>query len=428
MGEIGIGLIGFGTVGTGVVRLLLQNASLLEERIGLRLKLRRIADIDIQRDRGVKVPQELLTTDPFQVIEDPRVDIVVELIGGIEPAKSFILRALELGKPVVTANKALLAQHGRELFEKAQQKGIPIGFEGSVGGGIPVIKALREGLVANRIEVILGILNGTSNYILTKMTEEGKEFEEALREAQRLGYAEADPSLDVQGTDAAHKLTILASLAFGTWVDLDRVYVEGISHLSPLDIEFSKEFGYRIKLLAIAKWETEGLQLRVHPTMVPAEHVLSQVKGVYNAVYLAGDATGPLLLYGQGAGALPTGSAVVSDLVQVATKGNHCLLPFNPERRLPLKGIDELRCPYYLRFTAVDRPGVLSKISRILGDNDISIASVIQKGRTRTGTVPIVMMTHEAVERNVRRAIEAIDSLDVIKDSTKLLRVEPLAL
>lgn len=428
MGEIGVGLIGFGTVGTGVVRLLLENASLLEERIGLRLKLRRIADLDIERDRGVKIPREILTTDALQVIEDPTVDIVVELIGGIEPAKSFILRALELGKPVVTANKALLAQHGKELFEKAQQKGVPIGFEGSVGGGIPVIKALREGLVANRIEVILGILNGTSNYILTKMTEEGKDFEEALREAQRLGYAEADPSLDVEGTDAAHKLTILASLAFGTWVDLDWVYVEGISHLSPLDIEFSKEFGYRIKLLAIAKRGTEGLQLRVHPTMIPAEHLLSQVKGVYNAIYLAGDAVGPTLLYGQGAGALPTGSAVVSDLVQVATRGDHGLLPFDLDRRPSLKGIEELRCPYYLRFTAVDRPGVLSKISGILGENDISIASVIQKGRTRTGAVPIVMMTHEAVERNVRRALEAIDSLDVIRDSTKLLRVEPIAL
>ncbi|RLB02902.1 MAG: homoserine dehydrogenase, partial [Deltaproteobacteria bacterium] len=425
---IGVGLIGFGTVGTGVVRLLLENASLLEERIGLRLKLRRIADLDIERDRGVKIPREILTTDALQVIEDPTVDIVVELIGGIEPAKSFILRALELGKPVVTANKALLAQHGKELFEKAQQKGVPIGFEGSVGGGIPVIKALREGLVANRIEVILGILNGTSNYILTKMTEEGKNFEEALREAQRLGYAEADPSLDVEGTDAAHKLTILASLAFGTWVDLDWVYVEGISHLSPLDIEFSKEFGYRIKLLAIAKRGTEGLQLRVHPTMIPAEHLLSQVKGVYNAIYLAGDAVGPTLLYGQGAGALPTGSAVVSDLVQVATRGDHGLLPFDLDRSPPLKGIEELRCPYYLRFTAVDRPGVLSKISGILGENDISIASVIQKGRTRTGAVPIVMMTHEAVERNVRRALEAIDSLDVIRDSTKLLRVEPIAL
>lgn len=428
MGEIGVGLIGFGTVGTGVVRLLLENASLLEERIGLRLKLRRIADLDIERDRGVKIPREILTTDALQVIEDPTVDIVVELIGGIEPAKSFILRALELGKPVVTANKALLAQHGKELFEKAQQKGVPIGFEGSVGGGIPVIKALREGLVANRIEVILGILNGTSNYILTKMTEEGKDFEEALREAQRLGYAEADPSLDVEGTDAAHKLTILASLAFGTWIDLDWVYVEGISHLSPLDIEFSKEFGYRIKLLAIAKRGTEGLQLRVHPTMIPAEHLLSQVKGVYNAIYLAGDAVGPTLLYGQGAGALPTGSAVVSDLVQVATRGDHGLLPFDLDRRPSLKGIEELRCPYYLRFTAVDRPGVLSKISGILGENDISIASVIQKGRTRTGAVPIVMMTHEAVERNVRRALEAIDSLDVIRDSTKLLRVEPIAL
>jgi len=423
--DIGIGLIGFGTVGTGVVRILQNNADLIEGRLGRRLVLRKIADLDIKRDRGVPIQRDMLTTDAYEVIDDPTVDIVVELIGGIEPAKSFILRALELGKPVVTANKALLAQHGAEIFGKAAEKGIPLGFEASVGGGIPVLKALREGLVANNIEAILGILNGTSNYILTRMTEEGLDFKRALSQAQRLGYAEADPSLDVDGVDAAHKLTILASFAFGTWIDFKRVYVEGIRDISPLDIEFSREFGYRIKLLAIAKRDGGKIELRVHPTMIPEGHLLSQVQGVYNAIYIVGDSVGPTLFYGQGAGSAPTGSAVVSDLVDIVRRGRLLQLPSFAKDR-PLKDIEDLRCPYYLRFTAVDRPGVLSKISGILGENDISIASVIQKGRTKRGAVPIVMMTHEAVERNIRRAIEEIDALDVIKDSTKLIRVEAL--
>lgn len=423
--DIGIGLIGFGTVGTGVVRILQNNADLIEGRLGRRLVLRKIADLDIKRDRGVPIQRDMLTTDAYEVIDDPTVDIVVELIGGIEPAKSFILRALELGKPVVTANKALLAQHGAEIFGKAAEKGIPLGFEASVGGGIPVLKALREGLVANNIEAILGILNGTSNYILTRMTEEGLDFKRALSQAQRLGYAEADPSLDVDGVDAAHKLTILASFAFGTWIDFKRVYVEGIRDISPLDIEFSREFGYRIKLLAIAKRDGGKIELRVHPTMIPEGHLLSQVQGVYNAIYIVGDSVGPTLFYGQGAGSAPTGSAVVSDLVDIVRQGRLLQLPSFAKDR-PLKDIEDLRCPYYLRFTAVDRPGVLSKISGILGENDISIASVIQKGRTKRGAVPIVMMTHEAVERNIRRAIEEIDALDVIKDSTKLIRVEAL--
>ncbi|RLA84123.1 MAG: homoserine dehydrogenase, partial [Deltaproteobacteria bacterium] len=267
-------------------------------------------------------------------------------------------------------------------------------------------------------------LNGTSNYILSKMTEEGMDYESALREAQRLGYAEADPSLDVDGFDAAHKLTLLASLAFGSWVDFGRVYVEGIRNISPIDIEFAREFGYRIKLLAIAKEDPEGVQLRVHPTMIPEEHLLARVNGVLNAVYVLGDAIGPLLLYGQGAGSLPTASAVISDLSDVV-KGRN-LLPQFSEGAVKTKEIEELRCVYYLRFSAIDRPGVLSKISGILGKNDISIASVIQKGRTRKGAVPIVMITHEAVERNIRRALEEIDTLDVIRDSTKFIRAESL--
>ncbi len=421
---IGIGLIGFGTVGTGVVKLLKENQQILKERLGTSLILKRIADLDLERDRGVEVPREILTRDALKVIEDPEVKVVVELIGGIEPARTYILRALELGKPVVTANKALLALHGKEIFQRARQRGVTIGFEASVGGGIPVIKVLKEALVANRIKAIFGILNGTSNYILSKMTEEGMDYDNALREAQRLGYAEADPSLDVDGFDAAHKLTLLASLAFGSWVDFKKVYVEGIRNISPIDIEFAREFGYRIKLLAIAKEDPEGIQLRVHPTMIPEGHLLARVNGVLNAVYVLGDAVGPLLLYGQGAGSLPTASAVISDLSDVV-KGRNPLPQF-PKGDMKTKEIEELRCVYYLRFSAIDRPGVLSKISGILGKNGISITSVIQKGRTRKGAVPIVMITHEAVERNIRRALEEIDTLDVIRDSTKLIRAESL--
>jgi homoserine dehydrogenase len=421
---LGIGLIGFGTVGSGVVKLLLQNKDLIEKRLGKPLYLRKIADLDLERDRGVKVPPEILTRDAFEVIEDPQVQVVIELIGGIEPAKTYILRALELGKPVVTANKALLALHGREIFEKAREKNLSVGFEASVGGGIPIIKAVKESLVGNRIKAIFGILNGTSNFILTKMSDEALSYEDALKRAQKLGYAEADPSLDVEGLDAAHKLVLLASLAFGEWIDFKNVYVEGITRISPLDIQFAHEFGYKVKLLAIAKEDRDGLQLRVHPTLIPKGHPLSQVNGVFNAVYVIGDAVGPLLFYGQGAGSLPTASAVVSDLGDLL-RGN-TKLPLFSLPSLKIKGMEEIRCVYYLRFSAIDRPGVLSKISGILGENDISIASVIQKGQTRKGAVPIVMMTHEAVERNIRRALEAIDALPIIKDSTKLIRVESL--
>jgi len=427
MREIGVGIIGFGTVGTGVVKILQENGELIAERLGGRLAIRKIADIDLQRERDVEVPSSLLTTDAHEVIRDPRVDVVVELIGGEEPARSLILEAIREGKHVVTANKALLAHRGREIFEAAKERGVQVGFEASVGGGIPIIRSLNEGLVANRIRAIFGILNGTSNYILTRMTEQGEEFGEALREAQSLGYAEADPRLDVEGIDAAHKLTILASLASGSWVEFERVYVEGITRITPLDIQFSMEFGYRIKLLAIAKMTSEGVELRVHPTMLPRDHLLAQVEGVYNAIYVTGDMVGPTMFYGQGAGGLAAGSAVVSDLVSVGkrilegAKGRGLLFMGGP---VTYKAMEDLVCPYYLRFTAVDRPGVLSKISGILGANEISIASVIQKGREVNGAVPVVMMTHEAREEAVKRALEEIDRLEVIKDKTTLIRVE----
>jgi homoserine dehydrogenase len=430
MKEIKIGLIGFGTVGAGVVRILQENASLITQRLGGEIRLHKIADIDLKRDRGVQVPKEILTTDAEAVLADPDIAICIELVGGIEPARTFILKAMEAGKHVVTANKALLALHGAEIFAAAQKYGVKIGFEASVGGGIPIIRSLREGLVANRITSIFGILNGTSNYILTRMTQEGKRFQEVLTEAQQLGYAEADPSLDVAGIDAAHKLAILATLAFGIRVDFADIFVEGITHITPLDIQYSSEFGYRIKLLAIGKGDTGRVELRVHPTMLPAHHLLSTVEGVYNAIYLSGDATGPTMFYGQGAGALPTGSAVVSDLVDLGqdiihgVKGGDSHAPSWSAEGGKIKAMEEVITPYYLRFTAVDRPGVLSTIAGVLGDHEISIASVIQKGRRIKGAVPIVMMTHEAVEKDVRQALQILDGLDIIQAETILIRVE----
>lgn len=433
MRTVKVGLIGFGTVGAGVVRILEKNSALITRRLGARIELKRVADLDVATDRGVEVKPGVLTTRAEEVLEDPEIEIVMELIGGIEPAKSFILRAIRNGKHVVTANKALLALHGEEIFGEAGGRGVDVNFEGSVGGGIPLIRSVKEGLVANRIDSIVGILNGTSNYILTRMTNEGKDFKEALREAQRNGYAEADPTYDVEGIDAAHKLSILIRLAFGTPIAFEDISIGGISEISPLDIAFSREFGYRIKLLAIAKIDGERLEARVFPTMIPEHHLLATVEGVFNAIYIKGDAVGPTLFYGQGAGQMPTGSAVVSDLVELArnlltnAQGRRVpLLSFQESalKKIPLKKREEVMMPFYMRFSALDRPGVLSKISGILGQNDISISSVIQKGRRIDGAVPIVMMTHEAKERDVHRALGEIDKLDVILGKTMILRVE----
>ena len=431
--EINVGLIGFGTIGSGVVKVLQRNATLIEKRMGARLVLKKIADIDIVSDRGVKVRPGLLTKNVEEVLRAPEIDIVMELIGGIEPAKTFVLQAIRNKKHVVTANKALIALHGDEIFNTAHRFGVDVGFEASVGGGIPLIRSIKEGLVANRIHSIFGILNGTSNYILSKMTDEGKSFKEVLREAQAKGYAEADPTYDVEGIDAAHKLTILIRLAFGTPLHLDEVFTGGISEITPVDIEFSREFGYRIKLLAIAKFEEGKLEARVHPTMIAEGHLLSTVSSVFNAIYIEGDAVGPTLFYGQGAGEMPTASAVVSDLVEL---GRNLLIEASDQRvpglsyqasaieKIPLKPMEDVICPYYMRFSAVDRPGVLSRISGILGKNGISIASVIQKGRKIKGAVPIVMMTHEAKEKNMHRALHEIDRLGAIRAKTRFIRVE----
>lgn len=434
--RIGVGLIGFGTVGTGVVKILQQNAALIRRRVGVPVELVRVADLDVTTDRGVKLPAGVLTTDARRALDDPAIDIVLELIGGYDAAKRIILEAMERGKQVVTANKALLAVHGEEIFEAAARHGVDLGFEASVGGGIPVIRALREGLAANTILSIYGIINGTSNYILSRMSREGHGFQEVLAEAQKAGYAEADPTFDVAGIDSAHKLSIMVSLAYGTPVNFKDVYTEGITRLTPLDIAYAKEFGYTIKLLGIAKLtggEQDGvIEARVHPTMIPSDSPIAQVEGVYNAIQLVGDAVSDIVLYGQGAGAMPTGSAVVSDVIDIARnllRGSSGRVPpasFQRDQRSPLRlcPIEDIATLYYLRFMVLDRPGVLSQIAGVLGRQGISISSVLQKGRKEGQTVPVVIMTHTATERSVQTALREIDRMAFISEPTTLIRVE----
>jgi homoserine dehydrogenase len=427
--KISVGIIGFGTVGTGTVKILLENKEIIKERIGFEINLRRIADLDIFRDRDIRLPKSILTSNVDDILSDPETDIVVELIGGIRPAKDFILKAINNRKHVVTANKALLATEGNEIFTAAHKREVEIGFEASVAGGIPIIKVIREGLVANRIKAIYGIINGTSNYILTKMTEEDVEFSKALKEAQAFGYAEADPTLDIEGIDSAHKLAILAYLSYGIPVSYRDIYTEGISRISPQDISFASELGYKVKLLAIAKESDSKIELRVHPTMLPKEYLISKVDGPFNAIYIEGDATGSTLYYGRGAGCMPTGSAVVSDIVDIARnimKNATGRVPVLTKtlRNLKIKRMDDVISMYYFRFSALDKPGVLSKISGILGNYNISIASVIQKGRSVGEAVPLVVRTHKAKERDVRKAISEIDRLPIVMDKTVFMRVE----
>lgn len=430
--KINVGIIGFGTIGTGTAKILINNAEIIKRRLGAPVVLKRIADLDIKKDRGIKLEKGVLTEKAEDILNDPDIDIVIELIGGYEPAKKFILKAIENGKNVVTANKALLAVHGEEIYKAAAAKNVDIGFEGSVGGGIPIIRVLKEGLAANNILSIYGIINGTSNYILTKMTNEGKAFSDVLSEAQRLGYAEADPTFDIEGIDSAHKLAVLATLAFGTPVKFDNIYTEGITKVTPLDIEYAKEFGYKIKLLAISKMDNGEIEVRVHPTMVPNEYLISTVEGVFNAIYIAGDAVGETMFYGRGAGDMPTGSAVVSDIIEIARDIiNNSIgrvpspsFQLNERKALKIKKMDEIVCPFYLRFMAMDNPGVLSKISGVLGEHNISIASMIQKGRKEGGAVSVVMMTHEAKEKDVQDALTEIDKMSFVSAKTAFIRVE----
>jgi homoserine dehydrogenase len=430
METINVGLLGFGTIGTGIVKTLLKQQSLLRSRVGVALELKKIADLDITTPREVEVDRALLTTDVNEVLNDPDIQIVIELIGGYEPAKSFILQAIRNGKHVVTANKALLAVHGKEIFEVASRHNVDIGFEGSVGGGIPIIRSLREGFVANNFIEIYGILNGTTNYILTEMTEKGESLDAVLQQAQRLGLAEANPTFDIEGIDPAHKIIILTYLAFGVHVGMNQILIEGISQIDARDIKFAGELGYKIKLLAIAKQTNHALEVRVHPTMLAADHLLAKVDGSFNAIYVVGDIVDSNMFYGRGAGMMPTASAVVGDIVDIARNilkkiSNKVPLIYQSDESSPLtvKACDEFFSRYYLHFTVLDRPGVLSKISGVLAEHNISIASVMQKEIHPVDSVPVVMLTYKASEREMQQALVKIDKLDVVRDKTVLIRV-----
>jgi homoserine dehydrogenase len=432
MKTIQVGLLGCGTVGSGVAKLLLHQYDIIQKRLGARICLKSIADIDMNRDRGFSIDSKLFTTNARSVVDDSDIDIVIEAIGGTGIARDLILRAIENGKQVITANKALLASHGSQLFRAAEAKHVDLGFEASVGGCMPVIKTLRESLVGNTIASMCGILNGTCNYILSKITDEHCSFEAALNEAQKNGYAEADPTLDIEGMDTAHKLGIISTLAYGSDVNLNDIYVEGISRISPMDIEFADQFDYRIKLLAISKCRNNAIEARVHPTMISRDNLLSSVNGSLNALTITGDAAGDILLYGRGAGMMPTASAIVSDLIDISRNiltgsvGRIPILSFQPEtiQLMPVLPIEELISHYYFRFAAMDQPGVLSKISGILGNHRISLKSVHQKGRKSNSSVPLVMFTHLAKERDVRLALSEIVNLDVVCDTPMVIRIE----
>jgi len=391
-----------------------------------------VADIDQETNRGIRFDEGVFVSDAFKVVDDPDIDIVIEMIGGEGIAKDLILKAIHNGKPVVTANKALLAVHGNDIFRSAMEHGVDLAFEASVGGCMPIIKSLRESLAGNHIKSMAGILNGTCNYILSRSTEDGSNFEDVLAEAQKNGFAEADPTLDVEGIDTAHKLAILTSLAYGMEINFNDIFIEGISKITPMDIEFAGQFGYRIKLLAITKDTGGAIEARVHPTMIPFSNPLSGVNGVLNAITISGDAIGDMMLYGYGAGMMPTASAVVGDVVDLArnllsgSTGRVPLLSFQMGhiRKIPILPMEETQVHYYFRFSALDRPGVLSKISGILGDYDISIKSVHQKGRGTKDAVPIVMLTHLAREADVQKALSDIYDLDVVSDPPVLIRIE----
>lgn len=435
--QIGVGLIGFGTIGSGVAKVLRENAAVIEQRLGHPLRLVRIADLDTETDRGVDLTGIHFDDDAQGLIDDPAVDIVIELVGGYDVARRFMLGAIEAGKHVVTANKALLALYGDEIFGAAHTKGVDVAFEAAVGGGIPILRSLREGLSANRIESLHGIMNGTTNYVLTEMEKTGEDFEVVLKRAQDLGYAEADPTFDVDGIDAAHKLAILVGMAFGAKLTFKEIPTEGIRGLTPVDFEAAEEFGYRFKLLGIAKSRSEGgtehVEARVHPTLVPTGSLLAQVDGAMNAIAVHGNAVGPTLFYGAGAGEMPTASAVVADLMEIAREigrgqaGRVAPLSYHPGElsEKPLVPLGALTGRYFLRFTAVDEPNVLAHIAGSLGEHGISIESLLQKGRAEAGaSVPVIVLTHPAREESVRAAIARIDALEDVTAPTRLVRIE----
>ncbi len=435
MRPIHVGLLGIGTVGGGTFAVLRRNQEEISRRAGRGILIKAVADKDLVRARKLVGDSAEITDDAFALVNRPDIDIVVELIGGTKVAKDLILAAIENGKHVVTANKALLAIHGNEIFLAAQKKGVMVAFEAAVAGGVPIIKALREGLTANRIEWIAGIINGTSNFILSEMREKGSSFSEVLAQAQKLGYAETDPTFDIEGVDAAHKLTIMAAIAFGIPMQFDKVYTEGISKLTKEDIRYAEELGYRIKLLGITRRTAHGIELRVHPTLIPAKRLIANVEGVMNAILVKGDAVGPTLYYGAGAGAEPTASAVVADLVDVTrmhTADPEQRVPhlaFQPDRMsdLPILSMEEVETSYYLRLRVLDRPGVLADITRILADQSISIDAMVQKEPSEgEEQVDIIMLTHLTLEKSVNDAIKRIESLPVVSGKVTRIRLEEL--
>jgi homoserine dehydrogenase len=430
-----IGLLGLGTVGGGTVKVLKRNATEITRRAGREIRIGVASARDLERPRICDTTGIRLTADPYDIVTDPDVDIVVELIGGLEPAKDLVLKALDAGKHVVTANKMLIALHGNEVFAKASEKGLMVAFEAAVAGGIPIIKALREGLSGNKVEWLAGIINGTCNFILTEMRDKGRDFRDVLKEAQELGYAEADPTFDVEGIDAAHKLTILASIAFGIPLQFDKVYTEGITGISAADVAYAEALGYRIKLLGIARRAADGIELRVHPTLIPERRLIANVNGVMNAVVVKGDAVGPTLYYGAGAGAEPTASAVVADIIDVVRA-----LTSDPENRvphlafqpsaiadIPVLPMEDVETAYYLRLSAEDKPGVLADVTRILAGHGISIEAILQK-ELPAGEhyLPIIMLTHKVRERDLNAAIRQIEALPTINGPLKRIRMEPL--
>ena len=430
-----VGLLGIGTVGGGTFKVLSRNREEISRRAGREIRIAMVADKATDRARELVGSNAEVVDDAMKVITNPNIDIVVELIGGYSPAKDFVLKAIANGKHVVTANKALLAVHGNEIFAAAQKAGVMVAFEAAVAGGVPIIKALREGLTANRIEWIAGIINGTSNFILSEMRSKGKSFDEVLKEAQTLGYAEADPTFDIEGIDAAHKLTIMSAIAFGVPMQFDKAYTEGISKLTKQDIEYAEQLGYRIKLLGLTRRTANGIELRVHPTLIPAKRLIANVEGVMNAILVKGDAVGATMYYGAGAGAEPTASAVVADLVDVTrmhtADPEHRVphLAFQPDQLTdtPILSMDEVETSYYLRMRVFDRPGVLADVTRILADHHISIDAMIQKEPSEgEEQVDIIMLTHLCREKNINAAMKKIETLDSVDGTITRIRLEEL--
>ena len=423
--EVNIGLIGFGTIGAGVVEIFNKNQDILSQKVGKEVNLKKVADLDITTDRGVYINPELLTTDVNDVLEDDDIDIIIELIGGYEPARTFILKAMKNGKHVVSANKALIAKYWEELIATANENNVRFSFEASVGGGIPLLQPLNESLAANRFEAIYGIMNGTANYILTQMSSKGSKFGDVLKVAQEKGYAEADPTFDIEGHDTAQKLIILAQLAFGKYVPQENFFVEGITNISPEDIDFaSKELNYAIKLLGIAKKTGDSLEIRVHPTFIPKDHLLASVNDVFNAVYIVGDFVGPVMLYGQGAGRMATASAVVGDFLDII---------FNESKKISygpkvseinkIKEIGDISSKYYISLNVLDKPGVLQTITKVLDKNGISVESITQKTSLENEETPIIIVSHETLENNVNQAIINFNDLDEVNGEIKFIRI-----